>query len=41
MNNFRYAKSEKSRMSALMNSFGKLVTKVKKIANLLNYLVHS
>ena len=37
INNLRNTKSEKSRISALMNSFGELITEDKKIANLLNY----
>ena len=37
INNLRNTKSEKSRISALMNSFGELVTEDKKIAKLLNY----
>ena len=37
INNLRNTKSEKSRISALINSFGELITEDKKIANLLNY----
>ena len=37
INNLRNTKSEKSRISALMNSFRELITEDKKIANLLNY----
>ena len=37
INNLRNTKSENSRMSALMNSFGDLITEDKKIANQLNY----
>ena len=37
INNLRNTKSENSRMSALMNSFGDLITEDKKIANLMNY----
>ena len=37
INNLRNTNIENSRTSALMNSFGELITEDKKITNLLNY----